>query len=161
MMRRLARRLWRERNGSVMLEFAVVGTALLMVSVGGIELGLILWTQGALQTVAAEAARCGAIGASACGSSSAIQSWVQTVEGPIWLPSGIASTLTVNVNDDVNAGICPAIGVGTFETVEIATEYDWLPWPFNDYKIDVCASYASAGGTNGSSDSSDDSGAGS
>lgn len=142
MMHRQDRTLRRDRGGSVMLEFALIGTALLMVSMGGMELGLILWTQGALQSIAAEAARCGAIGTSACGSSSAIATWVRTVEGPIWLPSGLASALTVNVNAAASGTACPAIGVGTFETVEITTAYYWLPWPFDDYKIDVCASYA-------------------
>jgi Flp pilus assembly protein TadG len=142
MMRRQRRRLGCDRGGSVMLEFAFIGTALLMVSIGGIEVGLILWTQGALQSIAAEAARCGAIGISACSSSSAIETWVQTVEGPIWLPSGLASSLTVNVNAAASNNACPAIGAGTFETVEIATTYYWLPWPFDNYKIDVCASYA-------------------
>jgi Flp pilus assembly protein TadG len=143
MTRRLAPSVGRDRRGSVLVEFAFVGPVLLMVSLGAMELGLILWTQGALQTVAAEAARCGAIGATACTSSSAIESWVKTVEAPTWIPSDVASSLTVNVNGEVNTTACPTISVGTFETVEITTSYYWLPWPLSNYKIDVCASYAS------------------
>lgn len=142
------RRAARDRRGSVLLEFAIVGTALMLASLGAMELGLILWTQGSLQTVAAEAARCGAIGASGCTSASAIENWVQTVEAPIWVPSSIAENLTVNVNGAASSTACPAISVGTYsqpatmEVVEITTSFNWLPWPFGDYRIDVCASYA-------------------
>lgn len=148
MIRMANRRTWDDRSGSVMLEFAIIGTALLLASLGAMELGLILWTQGSLQSVASEAARCGAVGASGCTSAADIQTWVQTVEAPIWIPSSIASNLTVNVNSAVSSTACPAISVGTYsspasmEVVEITTSFNWLPWPFGDYTIDVCASYA-------------------
>ena len=119
---------------------------LFLVSFAIIDLGMIMWTQGALQAVAADAARCGAIGAvssSGCTSTSAVQSYVRT-QAANWIMSTVTPTLTINVNGNVNTATCPAITVGTFETVQITTNYlaTWLPPPFGNYTIDVCASYA-------------------
>jgi Flp pilus assembly protein TadG len=134
------------RTGSratVVLEFAIVGPVLFLVTFGAIDLGMILWTQGALQAVAADAARCGAIGASACSGSNTVQTYAQT-EAADWLTSAMTTGLTVKLNGAVNAASCPSISVGTYETVEITTTYltAWLQGAFANYKIDVCASYA-------------------
>jgi Flp pilus assembly protein TadG len=125
------------------LEFAIVGALLFTVSLGVLDLGMILWTQGSLQAVAAEAARCGALGASGCTTSTAVQSYVQTL-ATNWLMSSVTSNLTININGAVNTATCSAMTTGTYETVQITTSYlaSWLPPPLGTYTIDVCASYA-------------------
>lgn len=143
MMRNGMRSLRRNRRGVVAIEFAILGVVLFMVTLGGMDLGLILWTQGALQMVASDAARCGAIGATGCTSSSGIESYVQT-QAANWIMGSVAAGLTVNVNSAVSSTSCPAISLGKYETVEVKTSYfsGFLPPPFSKYTIDVCASYA-------------------
>ena len=137
------RRLPGDTRAVTAVEFAIVGSLLFTVSFGVIDLGMILWTQGSLQAVAADAARCGAISASGCTTTAGVQSYVQT-EAANWIMSVVTSDLTINVNGAVNTTNCPAISTGTYETVQITTTYlsSWLPPPFGSYTIDVCASYA-------------------
>ncbi|HTW69932.1 MAG TPA: TadE family protein [Acetobacteraceae bacterium] len=135
------------------MELALVSVPLLGVSLGAIDLGLILWTQSALQGVAADAARCGAVKGTACSNSNTISSFVRT-EAANWvlgsLLSSTSSPLTVNVsNSTTSNATCPAISVtsATFETVQIETSFfanNLLPPPFGigSYTIDVCASFA-------------------
>jgi len=140
-----------ERRGTAAVEFAIVSLPLLAVSLGAVDLGLILWTQSALQAVAADAARCGAISGSACSGSNTISSFV-TTEAANWVLGAVLSStvapLTVNVgNNSSNNTTCSTISVGsaTFETVQIKTSFfanGWLPPPLGDYTIDVCASFA-------------------
>jgi hypothetical protein len=72
-----------------------------------------------------------------------VQTYVQT-QAANWIMSTVTSHLTINVNGAVNTATCPAITTGTFETVQITTSYlaSWLPPPFGNDTIDVCASYA-------------------
>jgi len=141
------RRLCSDRRAATAVEFALVGLPLLAVSFGTLDLGLILWTKSALQAVAADAARCGAISGSACTGSNSITSFVQTEASQQALSAVVNSAtypLTVNVNSNASSSACPSITIGTYETVEITTSYlasGWLPPPFGNYTIDVCASY--------------------
>lgn len=132
-----------DRRGTTSVEFAIVGSLMFTVTFGAIDLGLILWTQGSLQAVAADAARCGAISASGCTTTSGVQSYVQTAAAS-WIMSSVISDLTINVNSAVNTATCPTISTGTYETVQITTTYlnSWLPPPFSTWTINVCASYA-------------------
>jgi len=148
--RRIVRKLLAERRATTAVEFAIVGLPLMLVSLGTLDLGLILWTQSALEAVAADAARCGAIQGSACTGSNTISTFVaSSTEAGRWVLGTIltstATPLTVNVNGNVNTTSCPAITVGNYETVEIKTAFfalGLLPPPFGNYTIDVCASYA-------------------
>jgi Flp pilus assembly protein TadG len=132
-----------DRRGMTAVEFAIVGSLMFTVSFGAIDLGLILWTQGSLQAVAADAARCGAISASGCTTSAGVQTYVQN-EAANWIMSTVTSDLTININGSVDTATCPTISTGTYETVQITTTYlnSWLPPPFSTWTIDVCASYA-------------------
>jgi Flp pilus assembly protein TadG len=136
-------RLLRDRRAMMAVEFAIVGSVMLVTSLGVIDLGMIIWTQGSLQAVAADAARCGAISASGCTAPNTVQSYVQTQAGN-WIMSTMVSGLTININGAVNTATCPAISTGTYETVQISTTYlsSWLPPPLSNYTINVCASYA-------------------
>jgi len=137
------KRLRRDCRGAYTVEFAMVALLLFFVTFATIDVGLILWSQGTLQAIAADAARCGAISGSSCTGSNTISSFVQS-EANTWIMSPMVSSLTVNVNSAVNTTACPPITVGTYETVEITTSYltHMLPPPFSNYSIDVCASYA-------------------
>lgn len=133
-------------RGTVLVEFAILGPVLLLVTLGAMYLGLILWAQGALQAVAADAARCGAIKGTACTGSNSVQSYIQT-DAATWGVSEVTGESTININSAVNTATCPAISPGTYETVQITTSYfsGWFPSllpQFANYTIDVCASYA-------------------
>lgn len=54
------------RAGSTSLEFGLIGGTLLVMCIGTIDLGLLLWSQEVLQLAATETARCVALGASPC-----------------------------------------------------------------------------------------------
>ena len=56
----------RDRSGEAAVEFALVALALLVFGFGIVELGRMLWTWQALQSTAADTARCVAIGSSLC-----------------------------------------------------------------------------------------------
>lgn len=146
-----ARKLLADSRGVAMVEFAIVASLLFTVSFGAIGLGMVLWTQSGLQAAAAEAARCGAIQASGCTSDSGVQSYALSV-AKTFVPTAIVNTsmgntqLTINVNSAVSTGACPAIpaSLGSYETVQIITPNfaTWLPPPFGNMTIAVCASYA-------------------
>ena len=57
-----------DRRGATSLEFALLGTALMALSMGIIEYGRLSWTREALQGVAIEGARCMGVQAINCGS---------------------------------------------------------------------------------------------
>ena len=83
MIRGWMRRLRDHRSGAAALEFALVMLAFLPLSLGMIEVGLLLWTHNALQTTANFTARCVAISSPACTNAasyavSTSQNWLQT-----------------------------------------------------------------------------------
>lgn len=63
---RIWHRLRRARRAESALEFALIGTVLILMLLAPVEIGLMIWTGSALRTTAAETARCVAIGGSAC-----------------------------------------------------------------------------------------------
>jgi Flp pilus assembly protein TadG len=56
----------RSRRASAAVEFAIVATVLIPLTFAIIELGLVLWMQTAMQSVASQTARCAAIGSPQC-----------------------------------------------------------------------------------------------
>jgi Flp pilus assembly protein TadG len=57
-----ALRLWSDRRGAQAVEFALIAPSLLLLVVGGMEFGRLLWTVSALHMSVEQAARCGAMG---------------------------------------------------------------------------------------------------
>jgi len=57
---------WRDRSGATAVEFAYVVGPLLLLLVGVIEVGRLMWTSHALDELAIDAARCIGIRASGC-----------------------------------------------------------------------------------------------
>ena len=62
---RIGGRIGADRRGTAALEFAMVGGLLVLLLLGCVEVGLMMWTGSALQSVAAQTARCTAIGSCA------------------------------------------------------------------------------------------------
>lgn len=61
------RRLLADRRGATTVEWAIIGMTLCLVTLGFIETAILIpWVGGSMESVAAAAARCGAIGSSAC-----------------------------------------------------------------------------------------------
>ena len=103
--------LWHCR-GTTALEFALVSSAFFMMLLGTIDLGLMMWTRCTLQTVAAQTARCAAIGSSACAGGAA--QYAVSLARP-WLP-----TYTLTPSDVVVSATTYCFGAsGSFEMVTI------------------------------------------
>ena len=66
MIRAAALRLLRARRGETALEFALIGSVFILLLLAPVEFGLMIWTGSSLQEVAAETARCVAIGSTQC-----------------------------------------------------------------------------------------------
>ena len=62
-------------RGAVALEFALVLPALLLVLLGAMDVGRLLWTQTTLDRAVEAAARCASINTSVCGTNSAVQTY--------------------------------------------------------------------------------------
>jgi len=62
------------RDGAVAMEFAITATALMMLTLGTIEFGRLLWTQEALNATAIQTARCIGVLSSSCASAGAYSS---------------------------------------------------------------------------------------
>jgi len=142
MIGQLSRRLRRDTRGSTMIEFALLASGILLPLTFAIfGAGVILWTQSSLQSTAALAARCGAIGGPQCtGGASGVQSYAVSTANN-WIVSGMITTANVFVNGA--ATNCTAVS-GNVEIVEISTSYfssSLLPGPFGGRTIDVCAYY--------------------
>ena len=138
-------RLGRDRRASTAVEFAIVGVGLVSFMFAIINLGMILWAQGALQTVAGMAARCGAIGTS-CATSSAVQAYAVN-HATSWIFSPVITN--TNVTAASASSSCPLGGSGntapgSFYYVAITSTYftgSWLPYPFNNYTVNVSACF--------------------
>lgn len=142
MIRSLIQWLRRGDRGVSSIEVAVLLPGVLLpLTFATIGAGVILWTQGSLQSTADLAARCGAINSPSCsGGSSGVQSYAVSTANN-WIMSGIITTSNVLVNDA--ATDCTGL-TSNVEIVEIKTTYftsSVLPAPFGGKTIQVCAYY--------------------
>ena len=83
----------RGTRGSEAIEFAIILPALLMFVVGLMDTGRLLWVNGTLAHAVAAAARCAAINATTCGTSTAVQAYAVQQAWPLGLASS-AFTVT-------------------------------------------------------------------
>jgi Flp pilus assembly protein TadG len=72
-------RLWRDRSGAPALEFALVAPTILLLIMGGVEFGRLMWTESALQMSVQQAARCYAWGVAPCTTTTAVPAYAATV----------------------------------------------------------------------------------
>jgi Flp pilus assembly protein TadG len=143
-MRRLIAWLRRRDRGVSTIEMALLLPGVLLpLTFAIIGAGMIMWTQGSLQSTADLAARCGAIDSPSCsGGASGVETYaVDTADN--WIMSGIINTGDVLVN--AAATDCTALS-SNVEIVEIKTSYFTTQvFPFLQGKfsksIEVCAYY--------------------
>lgn len=75
------RRVAADRSGATAIEFAILAPVLLMLLMGVVEFGRMLWAENALQYAVAEAARCMSIDTNVCGSVRETQDFAATTSG--------------------------------------------------------------------------------
>ena len=69
------RQFFRNTKGTTAVEFGITAPALVMLIIGTVQGGLMLWTQLGLQQGVEMGARCGSVDNVLCGSTSAIQNY--------------------------------------------------------------------------------------
>ena len=133
------RQLVRHRRGTTTVEFAMISAILFPLCFAIIEVGMLLWTKGALQSTAALVARCAAISSPLCTNPQTYA--VNTATS--WIMAGVISAGDVTVTTVAN---CPTgTGAsGTFKKVTITSGF-WatgiLPPPFGSKNLSVTACY--------------------
>jgi Flp pilus assembly protein TadG len=90
----------RDPTGSVAVEFALISGALLMFTLGTIELGLTFWSLGVLQNAAEQTARCAAIASPNC--SNVPQFAVNTATPMLFTGALTTGNVTVTSNTSCN-----------------------------------------------------------
>ncbi len=103
----------RYRRGIVSLEFAILASVLIPLTSAIIELGLLLWTQTAMQSVASLTARCAAIGSPQC--SASIPAYAVSLANK-WTLNGAITAANVTVTTTTTCGTAS----GTFDKVTIS-----------------------------------------
>jgi Flp pilus assembly protein TadG len=111
------RRLLRLARGAVAVEFGFVFPALLVFVLGVMECGRMYWTYTTLYRATEAAARCGAVNADLCGTSSQIQSYAATQAYGLTIDSTAFTATTPTCGIQVTATlpftlIIPFISVG-------------------------------------------------
>jgi Flp pilus assembly protein TadG len=96
------RLLFRDRLGSSAVEFAFVAPPLLLLLLGGVEVGRLVWTQSALHFAVEEAARCATADPTKCGSTTSVQNFAVSVSGVDLSPS-VFSVTTPACGNQVSA----------------------------------------------------------
>ena len=66
---------YRDCNGSILAEFAMIVPALLLLFFGLIEFGRVMWYRNALQSAVEDAARCYALNLAACDTTAKVQQY--------------------------------------------------------------------------------------
>jgi Flp pilus assembly protein TadG len=127
------------RQGTTTVEFAMISAVLFPMCFAIIEGGMLLWTQGALQSTAALVARCAAISGPQCTSPQTYA--VNTATS--WIMSGVISNSDVTITTTTN---CPtgSGASGNFKKVVITSEYwasGFLPAPWGSKNLSVTACY--------------------
>jgi len=129
------RRLATQRQATTTVEFALVGGMMMLTTFGTLDLGLLLWTQNALQSTAALAARCAAIASPLCPD---VPNYAVSMANG-WTMPGIIAANNVTV---ASVGTCNG-ATGTFQKVTITSSF-WaniLPPPFPNQTLTATACY--------------------
>ena len=129
--------LMRHTGGATSLEFAIVSSALFLLLFGCIEGGLMMWTRGTLQSVAAQTARCAAIASPLC--SSPQQYAVNLARSWLGTPLIAAADVTITTPSTCGSGSAS----GTFQKVSIAAA-SWvgaITYPFGAHSVNVTACF--------------------
>jgi Flp pilus assembly protein TadG len=132
----------RDKRAATALEFAVVGSALILMTFAIIETAILYWARTGLAAVAAATARCASAGfdqgTGSCTTVANAQSYAVTSANQLLLPNLITSA---NVTVNQSATSCNTLA-GSFVTVSITSSYfAFLPSPFHNYSLTVNACY--------------------
>ena len=126
----------RDTRGSTMVEFAIVGVLLCLVTFGVIETGLLWWLKSGLQLTAALTARCGAMGYTyntsnfLCTSTSTTQNYAVT-SSQAWLFPGMITVANVTVTGKVAS--CNGFSGNFFSVSVTSSFFQLLPPPLGNY----------------------------
>jgi len=136
----------RNRRGSITVEFGVIVGLLTTMTLGTIEIGLLMWVRGSLQSVAALVARCGAVGGMGVGdcTTTANTKTYAVVVAESWLFPGVITSADVTA---VSAATSCKTATGKFYSVSITSSKlanGALPVPFSQSMITVSACYPMA-----------------
>ena len=128
----------RARSGSTAVEFALIAGVFLTLCMGILEAGLLMWTQGALQSTASLTARCAAIVSPDCttGATPGTPQYAAAAANS-WVFPGIIVNPSVNV---VSTTVCTSSVL--YQKVTITSTY-WagslLPPPLNGKTLTAVA----------------------
>jgi Flp pilus assembly protein TadG len=105
------------------VEFALVSTILMVMIFGCVELGLIMWTRGTLQAIAAQTARCAAISSPICSTSPATPRSYAVSQAATLLGAGLITLGDVSITTATTC-LSGSAGATIFEIVTITA----TPW---------------------------------
>lgn len=90
-------------RGTVALEFALVLPALLLMALGVMDVGRLIWTQTTLDRAVEAAARCAAIEPSLCGTVAAVQTYAVGQAFGLVVTTADFSVAAASCGEEVNA----------------------------------------------------------
>ena len=131
-------RLTRDRRGSTMVEFAVIGMCLCTVTFGILETGLLWWLRTGMEVIATNAARCGAVGtvtgtASPCVDVASTQNYAVNNVAVRWGLPGTITTSDITITTSA-AGCNGTSAPGNFYQVKVtASPVVQLPGPLGNF----------------------------
>lgn len=129
------------KRGASALEFGIIAPTLILTLLGIVSAGLVLWGIGGLYTVAALAARCGAVGVAGtppCTTTTATATFAVTTANT-WLFSGIITS--ANVTPTASVTTCNGVNGKFYQVAISTTKFAYLPAPMNNIAINVSACY--------------------
>ena len=116
-----------------------------MTSIGVLQLGLLMWTQEALETAATQTARCSALGATTCANP---QQYAVNIVSE-WVLTGVVTTANVWVQANATcASTSGHVTSGKNAVVVITSSYwstilpaNWIPSPLGNNVLAASACY--------------------
>ncbi|HKT16659.1 MAG TPA: TadE family protein [Stellaceae bacterium] len=120
------RRALLERCGAAAVEFALTVPILLLVMLGIIEFGRILWAQNALHYAVEQAARCRTIDVTTCDNTADTQSYASTVSA-FTFPTSVFTVTTPVCGNQVSASYAFQFMTGLFGTGPTLTAQACFP----------------------------------
>jgi Flp pilus assembly protein TadG len=112
----------RDIRGATAVEFGITAPLFVMLVIGTIEAGLILWTQLGLQQGVEMGARCASVDSILCNSTSAIQNYAAQQTYGISAPASIFTVTTPSCGNQVSASYMFPILSGYFGAVTLTAQ---------------------------------------
>ena len=110
-----------ERRGVVSIEFAMIASGLIMLTLGTVEFGRLLWTRQALEATAIQVARCVGVLATSCASGGTYNA-ADTLSYAEQVASGWGVTLSSSaftISANVASGACSGLSTAGLSQVTI------------------------------------------